>query len=836
MADDLLSSAGWTCLQTPPGEFSGPSDLPHRSRGWIPAVVPGTAAQAFRDAHGATAAEAVDYDADDWWFRNTFRSTGPGPWQLRLEGLATVCDVWLNGRHILASNTMFGAHVVGVDQLAKDNELVIRCAALGPLLAQRRPRPRWRTRLVRSQQLRWWRTTLLGRGVELAPHHAPVGPWRPVSLSAVPPVEVIRRRLGCRVEGSTGVVDLELTFRRRGGGRGPTAVLRVGESAVAVPVGDADEVDLAVRLEVADVALWWPHTHGAQPRYEVAVEIDGRVMVIAVVGFRTLEVDRGSGGFGLSVNGARIFCRGACWVPLDPVSLQDDPQALRGALEQLRDAGLNMLRVTGTTTYQSEAFWDLCDELGILVWQDCMLATADPPEDAAFLDDLAREVAEVLSALQGRPSLACVCGGAETEQQPSMLGLPDTAIRALEVTLPQVVSEQLPETVFVSSTPSGGDLPTHVGSGVAQYFGVGAYLRPLADVRTARVRFAAECLAFAGPPERQIVERLFGGAAKAGHHPSWKRGVPRDSGASWDFEDVRDFYVREVFGVDPMLVRYEDPERALDLGRAAVTHAMSEVMTQWRRPGSGCDGAILIALRDLVPGAGWGIVDSSGVPKSAWYALGRVLAAQALLVTDEGLDGLSVHVLNDSATSLRGTLVVELFDIRGAATATASAEVDIAPRDGTSQSLDGLLGRFLDHNHVYRFGPQVYDVLRVRLAGDTGAAGLDLTTFVAGQRRDRQDDIGLSAVARRLDGLRWRLDVSTRAAAQWVSLDVPGYLPADSWFHLAPGAQVGVDLTPLPNAGPVPRGHVRAVNSRAATSVRIDDGAPDVVVSTPAAR
>ncbi|WP_237669681.1 hypothetical protein [Rhodococcus sp. BS-15] len=87
------------------------------------------------------------------------------------------------------------------------------------------------------------------------------------------------------------------------------------------------------------------------------------------------------------------------------------------------------------------------------------------------------------------------------------------------------------------------------------------------------------------------MEKFFGSAAVAGHHPDWKAAIPRDRGSSWDFEDVRDHYVRMIFGVDPHLIRRDDAELYLDYGRAAIVEAFTEAFGHWRRASSGCAGA-----------------------------------------------------------------------------------------------------------------------------------------------------------------------------------------------------------------------------------------------------
>jgi len=178
MAGDLLAGIAWECIDLSPGEAAAPDKLPRPGSDWLGATVPGTAAGALRAAgrwSWGVDDESV-LDGRDWWFRCRFPGgSEPGPWSLELGGLATLADVWLNGRHLLPSENMFLAHRIVVDELARENELTIRCAALGPVLAAPHPRPRWKSRLVRAQSLRWYRTTLLGRVPAWSRWAAPVG-------------------------------------------------------------------------------------------------------------------------------------------------------------------------------------------------------------------------------------------------------------------------------------------------------------------------------------------------------------------------------------------------------------------------------------------------------------------------------------------------------------------------------------------------------------------------------------------------------------------------------------------------------------------------------------
>lgn len=710
---------------------------------WVPATVPGTAAQLFPDA---------DHDGIDWEWRA--RITGePGDWTLALDGVATLAEVRLNGEVLLESESMFQPHRTPVT-LTGDDELLITCRALRPVVATKHPRPRWRTRLVEHQHLRWYRTTFLGRMPGWSPGPAPVGPWRPVRL----------------VRGAEPTVAV----------RGTTVEVHAGGAEVEVAGVRAALVDGHAVVEVPDAARWWPHTHGSPVLHDVRV--DGEV--VARVGVRSVTFDDGE----LRVNDVPVFARGACWVPPDVVSLNADP---RPVLERVRDAGLNMVRVMGTMVWEDTRFWDACDDLGILVWQDCMFANVDPPDDETWLTTVERELTDQLGALRARPSLAVVCGGSEVEQQAAMVGLaPEArAMPLFETHLPKLLETLQLDVPYVRNSPTSGgnDLPFRTGSGVAHYYGVGAYLRPFGDVRRAGVRFASECLAFSTPPERDASPRT---------------GVPRDNGAPWDFEDVRDHYVRELFGVDPARVRYEDPERYLDLGRAAVVECVEAALSEWRRPSSACGGALVLLLKDLFAGSGWGVLDVDGRPKAPWWALRRLSQPLTLGVTDEGLNGLAVHAVNDSGHVASGVLRVEVYDGAGRVVESGHTTVEVPARGGITLDAESVLGGFRDLTYAYRFGARRYDAVRVTLN--------DAEVVWLAADRPRLPSIGLTA---RVDGQpgAWHLDVTTEQAAQRVAIDAGALDPEDSWFHLAPGTTRRVRL--IGASDHAPTGEVRALNS-----------------------
>jgi beta-mannosidase len=443
--------------------------------------------------------------------------------------------------------------------------------------------------------------------------------------------------------------------------------------------------------------------------------------------------------------------------------------------------------------------------LGILVWQDVMLANFDYPlPDPGFRAALDGELAQLGADLGGRPSLAVVCGSSEVEQQAAMMGAGGGSDLA-EHLAGRVAALEL-DAAWVPSAPSGGSLPFRPGTGVANYYGVGGYRRDLGDARRAGVRFAAECLAFAnvgeesGPPQG----------------PDWKRGVPRDHGSSWDFEDVRDHYLALLHDVDPAQLRASDPERYLERSRAVSGEVMAAVLGEWRRAGSPCGGALVLWLRDLLPGSGWGIVDHTGVPKAAFHHLRRACAPLAVWLVDEGLGGLAVHVANDGPRvehlRLRVALYRDLEHVRD----DVEEALELDPHGVAERDVEGMLGRFVDASQAYRFGPPGHDAVVATLERD-GRVLSQAFAFPAGRPRGSEsaERLGLRAQLAR-DGDAVVLAVTTRRLAYGVRVHAPGLVPDDDAFSVEPGGRREIALRGAVDAADVRLsalnldGHVRA--------------------------
>ena len=804
----------WQLVSGPAGAWGAPADIP-TSTERLEARVPGTVAATLA-AHGRWSLDAPTplHDRDHWYLT---RLTVAGRRILRLEGLATIAEVFLDGEMILASDTMFRAHEVEIDA-RPGAELAIVFRALTRYLDGVKPkRARWRSTLVPEQRLRAVRTTLLGHMPGWCPPVDAVGPWRPISLIDPACAPLVDARLTTDFDGLDGHLIARLTLRP---GATPAEV-RLFCADCETTLHRTPEGDFVGELPLAGIEPWWPHTHGRPTLHDVAAEIDGARLTLGRVGFRRLTLDRGADGrgFGLGVNGVPVFARGTVWSPLDIVGLSGERDAYAPELTRIRDAGLNMLRVPGIGVYETGAFHDLCDELGILVWQDLMFANFDyPAADPAFAAEVAREVEQVLGRLSASPSLAVICGGSEITQQAAMLGLPPAmwGNALFDGVLPEIAARLCPDVPWLRSTPDGGPMPFSTSVGVTHYFGVGAYRRPLEDARRAQVRFAAECLAFAHVPDDRAVERL---AVPPVHHPKWKARVPRDNAAAWDFEDTRLHYEAELFRIDPHALRQEDPVTYLDHARATTAHVIETTFAEWRRPGSPTRGALVFLHKDPWLGAGWGLVDADGAPKSAFHALARAARPLALILADEGLDGLDVHVVNDGPTEIAARL--ELTALAGGTRPVVSGtrEIRVPPHGALTIAATDLFGAFFDTTRAYRFGPAAHDMTHARLVGADGIVLAEAFHFPLGRAVKRRP-CGLAARVEPV-GEEWELVISTTAVATSVVIADEHFVPADDGFHMVAGERrVRLIRRADAPADARPEGRVRALEPREAVGYR----------------
>ncbi len=809
LGDELAT--GWQMVESAPGQWVDATAFEQylsaqTDRHWVSAAVPGTVAQALHLAGRYDLAQPRALHDSDFWYRRVIHAEGE--YVLQFQGLATLAEIYLDGQRIARFESMFLPLQTGV-QLRGESRLCIVFRSLNRHLeGVKIPRARWRVAMVPQQNLRAVRTTLLGHMPSWCPDVHMVGPWLPIRLLAVGEVTDVKWRTSLVAD--EGHVRLDLSSRADISGAS------VACAGVTVSLQRTGPSTYRAELRVAKVERWWPRGMGQQALHALVLKMPDRNLLLGQVGFRQISVDRGTDGegFGLVVNGHPLFARGAVFTPPD-ILHPGASAGLERRLTLLAEMGANMVRIAGPFCYEGTDFYRICDALGLLVWQDLMLANFDYPfASTSFVASLTAEIEGLLQRVGGSPSLAILCGGSEIQQQAGMVGLSAErrSMPFFDEDLPRLCARLAPDLIVVPNSPTGGDQPFSVRQGITHYFGVGAYERPLDDARRAAPRFISECLAFASVPEPVSLDLL---GVAAVHDPAWKAAVPRDRGASWDFEDTRDHYLARVFGLDPAHLRRTDLSHYLAASRAVMAHVFSNTLAEWRRPASPTRGALVFTAGDLKLGAGWGLVDAQGEPKSTFYAFRQVCQPIALFLTDEGCDGVDIHLVNDSPDQLQLQLVVRLLRDGETEVAHGTLDVEVLSRSGVSLAANRVLGIFTDVSYAFRFGPPGHDTVHVSVAG--GASGdrslfLEAGFFPQGPYSAPRS-IKFHCEVTRIGG-DWWLELAAESVARFVHIDDRHYRPLDNYFHLFPGAVRRVRLIPrvATNVQP-PSGTVSVLNS-----------------------
>jgi beta-mannosidase len=673
--------------------------------------------------------------------------------------------------------------------------------------------------------------------------------WSTARLENVRIEQVVERPLERAVERSVerarGRISASVEIERTSDANSAAieAVLRVVHpngriEAVRSVVGpNLSVADLAV--EIGEPELWWPNGFGSQPLYRVEVELvagggrilDGRSFQ---VGLRNLELrrepDEWGESFGFAVNGVPVFAKGSNWIPADSFPARVTPERLESLLGAAADANHNMVRVWGGGYYETEAFYDACDRLGILVWQDFMFACSIYPlGDENFLAGVAAEVAEQVRRLRHRACLALWCGNNEMERgwaswgwdRPENADLKAAYLRFFGETLPAWVAAEDGSTPYWPSSPSSGrPLVEAIGgrSGDEHEWVVWHGLAPFAAYGREVYRFVSE-FGFESLPAAATVE------AFAPDPADWNLGSPlldhHQRCASGNARIL--FYLAQQFRLP------RDFEGLVYLSQVLQAEALRVGVEHWRRERDRCRGTLYWQLNDCWPVSSWSSIDYFGRWKALHYATRRFYAPVLLSTQVEG-DAATLSLTNDLPATWSGEVRWSLERLDGAvvlagggaaeALGLATTSVARVPvpdsvferrslvlvsellEAGSRRSL--VVTPFVPDKHLALRCPKVE--LSVERAADAGAAdagaadagAADAGAADAGASEAGASEAGASRreASRREASGRAVVRLRSDTLARWVELSLEGSEPVfdANYFDLPAGREVAASF------------------------------------------
>ena len=626
---------------------------------WFPASVPGTVYTDLLEngqmedpfwkdnENKALALMEKDYEYETVFQCDELRKSKK-VW-LRFEGLDTIADVYVNEKHVGNAENMHRIWEYDVTDVLTDGDNTLRVYFHSPLQYIKEAYAKQPTRGSEDAMDGFVhiRKAHCMFGWDWGAHLPDAGMFRPVYLMGVEEGRIDSVRIHQIHE--EGKVSLEFSVLRNPAEDLKKEIPCGGEDGftynvqVTAPDGTVvTAVDSPKNVEIANPQLWWPNGIGKQPLYEVSVTLykDGKEVDVWTrkIGLRTmtmhLEPDEWGISFAHQVNGKDIFAMGADYIPEDHLLGRVNPGTTRKLLEQCKAANFNAVRVWGGGYYPEDWFYDICDELGLMVWQDFMFACAVYDLTPEFEANIRAEFVDNIKRLRHHPSLGLWCGNNEMEQfvsEGNWVSKPSEVRDYLfmyERVIPEVLKQYDPDTFYWPASPSSGgsfDDPRDPNRGDVHYWDVWHGNKPFSDYRNYFFRYASE-FGFQSFPSMKTIETI------------------SDDPADWNiFSYIMEKHQRNAGANGKILNYLQQTYRyptqfpvLLYASQMLQAEAIKYGVEHFRRNRGRCMGAIYWQLNDCWPVASWASIDYWGRWKALHYYAKRFFAPVMVSCEEQG--------------------------------------------------------------------------------------------------------------------------------------------------------------------------------------------------------
>ncbi|HEY3010001.1 MAG TPA: glycoside hydrolase family 2 protein [Micromonosporaceae bacterium] len=621
----------------------------------------------------------------DWVYETGFEWADDGADRVDLEcaGMDTVATVTLNGAQVGRTANMHRRYRFDVRTLLRPGWNALRIRFDSAYRYAEALRDRLGARPVAyPEPFNFVRKMACNFGWDWGPTLVTAGIWRPIGLRSWSAARFTDVRPRVTVAGGVGTIDVHVLVARAAD-RPLMLAAAVGEARarVAVPAGQREAV---VRLTVRDPELWWPRGYGDQPLYAVRVtliDVDGSTVDewSRRIGFRSVTLDTTPDEHGtpytVVVNDEPIFVRGVNWIPDDCFPSRVTRRRYAERLSQAADANVNYVRVWGGGCYESDDFYDIADELGLMVGQDFAFACAAYPEEEPFRSEVDAEARDNVTRLATHPSLVVWTGNNECQWGHADWGW----VARLDGRswgsgyysrlLPRILAELDPTRPYWPGSPWSGSPDRHPNDpahGTVHIWDVWNR-RDYLHYRAYRPRFVAE-YGFQAPPAYATLRRAVRDDPLTPDSPGMRHHQKAEDG------DGKLRRALEAHLPEPR--DFDDWHWLTQLNQA---RAVAVGIEHFRSLHPVCMGSIVWQLNDCWPVTSWSAIDGDGRRKPVWYAL-RASYADRLLTVQPRDGGLALVVVNDSGAAWSTRAAVARLTLAGARRATREFELAVPPR------------------------------------------------------------------------------------------------------------------------------------------------------------
>ncbi|MDS1270140.1 glycoside hydrolase family 2 protein [Lipingzhangella sp. LS1_29] len=654
------------------------------------------------------------------------------------DGLDTVATVRANGRTAGSTANMHRSYRFDVTDAARTGRLDLNVDFTAPYHYAEQLQQRLGHRPgAYDEPYQFIRKMACNFGWDWGPTLVTSGIWRPIGLHAWSTARLARVVPEVTVEfdgaATTGVVRLRVELERTTtGGEEPLlleASIAGQDQQLTVAPGQTDAV---LELRVPEPPLWWPRGYGQQPLVDLTVRLHGQVGELDSwqrrTAFRTVELDTSPDAdgteFTLRVNDRPILVRGANWIPDDCFPSRITRADLVERVTQATEANMNLLRVWGGGRYECPEFYAVCDEAGVLVWQDFLFACAAYPEEEPIASEVQVEARQAVVDRAHHPSLVLWCGNNENiwghvdwgwREELAGRSWGESYYRKL---LPQIVAELDPTRPYIPGSPyspAEGTHPNDPAHGPMHIWDVWNQ-RDYSAYREYRPRFVSE-FGFQAPAAHATLRAALSDSPLAPDSPGMRHHQKAEDGAG-----------KLARGLEPHLGRaenYDDWHYLTQLNQArAIAAGVEHFRAEWPR----CTGTVVWQLNDCWPVVSWSAVDSAARRKPLWYALRHVYRERLVTLRPAGDTGLDAVVCNDTDEPWPLRLRLARRDMAGLVLSETRRDVTVGPR---AVHRINVPPEVATPDHACR----EFATAQVHSAGDAGSADdIDDTGGAAAQR------------------------------------------------------------------------------------------------------
>ncbi len=760
-------------------------------------------------------------DKKDWVYRSTFDVTEKILAQdyiaLNFEGLDTYAKVRLNDSLILRSDNMFRRFTLPVKTLLKPQNNTLEILFESPIKkgiekfdALGYSIPMSGNDLAKIGQVEGQKeVSIFTRkagyhfGWDWGPRLVTSGIWRPITLEAWSAVSIQDVFIRQTIQEDEAQLTAQLEIMATKSADNNLAQVEIIVDGVRIQTEqvalNSGINNLQIPFIIENPELWWPNGLGDQHLYEVGVRISqgqNTDQKTQKIGLRTLELIREPDNFGTSfyfkVNGVPVFMKGTNYIPQDPFLTRPNSDHYKFLLESARDAHMNMIRIWGGGIYELDEFYALCDEYGLLVWQDFMFACAVYPGDPEFLDNVKQEAIDNVKRLRNHTSIALWCGNNESlsawenwgwkeqvakEQSQAVADSIWNSYDALfHKVLPEVVTQYDGDRNYWSSSPSADTgVKEQYDSGDVHYWWVWWGKKAFEEYNTAIPRFMSE-YGFQSFPEYNSVLKY----TTPEDHDIYSEVMTSHQRSSIGNETIEEYMLRDY-------KKPKDFASYLYVSQLLQAKGVTMAIEAHRRHRDQCMGTLYWQLNDCWPVASWSGIDYYGKWKALHYRVKEAFKPY-LLSHEIQDDQMSFYLVSDELADTSGQIQIELLNFNGAVLGKWNEPV-LVKANQTNLVFE------IPMSAISETGPLNQLVIKAEFHSENDNVLAENKIYLMPPKELELPDPGITySVSDFADRYAVTLKAERLAKNVFVSSDLPGNF-SENYFDLLPGEEKTITLS-----------------------------------------